>query len=128
MGIYTRRGIEYLFIFDSSTELNMVCIEDELRVYVKAKVYPLFNAIRVIDQNATDDRLLNTRYYKDHKSEWFLSNHDSIKNISSNLLFDFGMLPSEKEIIHNMIYYLTDRNISCKEHGWFDVTHVYSSL
>ena len=96
MGIYFDHGIEYRIKFTN-------------------------NSYHIIaNTKATDDRLVQSQYYKDRKSEWFQVN-SSQRQFISNELPDMHLSEEEKQKTDTIFQ---DRKDDIIEYGWYDVIYM----
>lgn len=129
MGIYTKRGLEYLVIFKKKPDLT----PENLKLLIASKFkdslqqeltyIPVLNALSVIGQQKTDDRIIHTKYYKDNKSRWFHNSSYICEHLDFESISDF--IPTEQET--ELIKYIESLCIlesSIQNHGWYDVNHV----
>lgn len=118
MGIYTNRGFEYLVIPESA----------EVRQYIidtyGGKWSFALNAVSIIDQEATDDRLVTTRYFKEREETWFASAWTTATKLTDDSIEDFTILEEESELIAKIS---EDPRLSGSQHGWHDVNSVSDS-
>jgi hypothetical protein len=118
MGIYTNRGFEYLVI-PESVEVRKYVID----TYGGTWSFPL-NAISIINQDATDGRLVTTRYYKEREKSWFTSSWTTATKLADDSIEDFAVLEEENDIISRIS---ADPKLNDSQHGWHDVNLVYDS-
>mmetsp|Transcript_45865 Transcript_45865/g.74833 ORF Transcript_45865/g.74833 Transcript_45865/m.74833 type:complete len:133 (+) Transcript_45865:359-757(+) len=126
MGIFTRRGFEFLVRFDKLANVNIEKLKNELmKKFPGAKVDVLtsIQAISIIDQSKTDARLVQTHYYKTIEREWFsTASCMSCINVG-DLIPDFVMHEEEKELV-NFVLNREDVKDHFVEFGWYDVARV----
>lgn len=126
MGIYTQRGFEYLVIVQDLSLLSMKLLQNEVQKTFpgkKIKTYPIFNAISVIDQNETDDRLQETEYFTNNKDKWFCVGNSCIRLVDEYIP-DFEVYEEEMILIDFVNDFLNTHNIIIESKGWYDVNHV----
>lgn len=130
MGIYTRRGLEYLVIFKKNPEIT----PENLKLLITSKFkdtlpqleltyIQVLNALSIIGQDQTDDRLIHTQYYKENESRWFHNASYTCEHLHVESIPDF--IPTEQEA--ELIKYIESLSIlasSIQHHGWHDVNHV----
>ena len=105
MGIYPDHGVEYIVFLKSET------LQVEKLIIASTK--------------DTDDRLVQSEYYKKRKDEWFTTFHglyDKCEPINDYI--DIELTETEKELLNKVI----NRNPGeIQKHGWYDVWHFYST-
>jgi hypothetical protein len=94
---------------------NHLYIDNEHDVY--SAPYPV---ITIISQNQSDNRLLQSSYYKERKNKWFDLSHPDIKTIDNNLVNDMILTDKEKNVLELLLThkYLQGK---IKSYGWYDV-------
>lgn len=117
MGIYTNRGFEYLVRVDKADKKHI----DYLVANYNGRYYPQFDAVSLVEQRFTDDRLVLTKYFKELEKSWFFYANPFAKPVDVDYLEDFPVLEEEKQMIQKIA---DDTNLSGLNHGWFDVNHV----
>ena len=117
MGIYTNRGFEYIVIVDKT---DKTCIDYLVSEY-KGYYYQHLDAVTIIQQMSTDDRLIHTNYFKNLQSSWFLCGHPFMKALSLEDIKDFEIFDNEKELIRKIN---EDQSLKGFTRGWYDVSHV----
>jgi hypothetical protein len=83
-------------------------------------------ALVIIDQKHTDDRLINTEYFKERKNEWFaVTKHGIVEKISmeDDRIIAFAR-DSDRELVNFVMDFLNLHHIDVLDHGWFDVNRV----
>jgi hypothetical protein len=81
---------------------------------------PTLPVIILILQDKSDDRLIQSSYYKDRKNEWFDLSRPNIKTIDNNLVNDMILTDKEKKVLELLLThkYLQGK---IKNYGWYDV-------
>ena len=120
MGIYSNRGFEYLVRVDKTDKKTM----HYMLTNYNGRYYPKFDAVSIIDQRFTDDRLVKTKYFQDLELNWFFHANQFAKQLTKEDIEDFKVLEEEKELIQKVS---EDSKLQGQSHGWFDVNHVSST-
>ncbi len=126
MGVYPNHGVEYWIEVDKNFD-NIVLKRfiENLKNDMNFNMYATSsNNICVLSTSRTDNRLENSNYYKERKTEWF--NHRTFREewrefIDNQTLIDIKVTEAELNII-NKIKEEIKEHISCE--GWFDVNRI----
>lgn len=120
--ISANRGIEYVIElnpdFDTS-ELQAAFIL-QFRQDSRYILWPSNACIIIANVDKTDERLLETEYYKSQKESWF---DIRIPNYEYQPSIDAKLTEKEQTFLDFILNYLKDNNHSQEllRHGWFDV-------
>ena len=80
--------------------------------------------IVVFSQRETDDRMIQTQYYKNREDSWFASNVEKIVKLSDDDVRNFKFNEYEQSIIERVLSHPTIVG-NIKEHGIYDVVVRY---
>lgn len=108
------RGLEYIVNFKEDYDFY-----DILAKYIKTfKKQPIWKSgqITIACTDDTDNRLINTKYYKDNQHRWFNCNPGK----HPVDIQDISLTASEQEYLDFVLDHF-DNNVILS-HGWYDVT------
>lgn len=126
MGIYPNHGVEYWVEIDKNfdnTELKRIVQEIKLDTKFNIYVTP-FNSICVLSTSRTDNRLVESNYYKERKHDWFNQRTLSMEwreSVTEQSSIDIELNEDEKNILHQIREQL-NKHITYE--GWFDVNTI----
>lgn len=120
--ISVNHGIEYIIELNpdyDTSELQAAFIL-QFRQDSRYVLWPSNACIIIADTNKTDERLLETEFYKTNKESWFdirVPRHKYQPDIDARLT------EKEQTYLDFIVNYLKDKNHSQEllRHGWFDV-------
>ena len=126
----TLRGFEYIILFKKQIDRYDIVpdIMKECHHTIGCRRVKYGNdfeyGIVIISQHKTDDRMVETQYYKNRKDSWFVSNVEEIVKLSDDDIRDFTLNEHEQSIIEKV---LSHPNVidNIKEHGIYDVVDRY---
>jgi hypothetical protein len=102
MGIFANHYIEYIIILKNGEQITILTEKD------------------------TDERLVDTNYYKKQHEKWFEKSYTKnwCELIPNNEIDDFVLTEQEKDLIKTT---LKKNEGNVRIHGWFDVNSIGSS-
>lgn len=126
MGIYPNHGVEYWIEVDKNFDNNVLkrYIEN-LKNDMNFNMYATpSNNICVLSTSRTDNRLVESNYYKERKTDWF--NHRTFcehwrEFIDDQTLLDIKMTEIEINVINKIKEQLNEHITG---EGWFDVNTI----
>ena len=126
MGIYPNHGVEYWIEIDKSFDniklkkiIEKIIIDTNFNMYVTPS-----NCISVLSTSRTDDRLVNSNYFKERKDEWFNDQtcyREWRDKINDQSLIDIEITQREWSIINKI---KKDVGDYITYEGWFDVNTI----
>lgn len=126
MGIFIKRGIEYLVILENFDEKVFDALKTFLNDFVPnthITFIPQFNAIVVVGQDVTDKLLPQTDYYHDNQASWFEYGYEFVKPIDIEL----GLNKTQQDIIKLTDKFLASHDGKVKSIGWHDVNYIQTT-
>jgi hypothetical protein len=126
MGIYPNHGVEYWVEVDKNfdnTELKSIVEKIKFDTNLSIYVTPI-NSIRVLSTSRTDDRLVESNYYKERKDDWFNQRTSSMEwreAIDEQPIIDIELNQTEKTVLQ-IIREQLGEHITYE--GWFDVNTI----
>lgn len=126
MGVYPNHGVEYWFEVDrnfDNTELKAI-VENIKNLTNYNVTVTSMNDICVLSTAKTDNRLVESNYYKERKADWF--NHRTLcehwrEFIDDQSLVDIRMTEIEMNVINKIKEQLNEHITG---EGWFDVNTI----
>lgn len=114
--IVVDRGVEYRVYYDPKFDIYPV-----LSKYIlKFKKQTIWNGVVVIaDKPATDNRLIQSKYYNDRKDTWWVHVHGPSCEAIKDEDIDISLNDKEKEYLE---FVLKEFGPAVQTHGWYDVT------
>lgn len=123
--ILANRGIEYIIELNSdydTSELQAAFIL-KFRQDSRYVLWPSNGLIIIANTNKTDERLLETEYYRGKKDSWFDFRDFRVPRHEYQPDIDAKLTEKEQVFLDFIVNYLKDKNHSQEllRHGWFDV-------
>lgn len=114
--IVVDRGVEYRVYYDTSFD-----IYPALAKYITTfRRQAIWNDVVIIaSKKATDQRLLQSKYYNDRKESWWASVHGPSCEAIAQDNIDIVLDENEKEYLE---FVVKEFGSAVQAHGWYDVT------
>ncbi len=127
MGIYANRGLEYMFQFRMALPLNLLAMVSEKGLY-QPEYFPDVNRLLVIPMKETDQRLVSSKYYKDHsRSSNFKKFTTTSHCLRVDSRIDIQLSPEEQAFIDKIADTPGIQQI-LEHHGWYDNNYVWCTM
>lgn len=110
-------GIEYYIFLNESIDMFDIVPDIMKKHKYIINYHEHINALCIIRQKQSDDRLLESEYYKSNKDKWFSSSTYKCVKIEDEIV---KLTTIEKDIIHDVLNHDIIKN-NIKEYGWYDI-------
>jgi hypothetical protein len=116
MSIFFNHGIEYLLIIDN--QLKSIDIKHLGLHIIHINEY---RCIPIIEQQETDERLINTEYFLSNENRWYKS--CKLKKLKLKDISDLQITVDEADYISN-IHSCKILNEHTIDSGWFEINYI----
>ena len=124
MGFYPARGVEFMFQFNAVLPMHIIALITRKGCYTP-QYFPETNRLLVIPMDHTDNRLLQSNWYKERKDSFDFPILSHCKRLDDDV--DIILTDEEKDLIDSIAN--VDGIQQYVEHqGWYDNCYVACTL